>query len=173
MPSETSFSKLFLSGLKFAVDTSVFIEIEKYYSEDNNPDIWDILRLCSRNNIFVVSRTVIEELKKGKNYEKLSIYQLANSCKAKNEENSLLILKDLMGKYPKWIPPNVSTIADHHVVALAKANNYAVLSEEKSNSNRLKNFKHQDVSNKTKIPEICKLEGIDCYNLLQLVAKFK
>lgn len=156
--------------MAYSVDTSIFIRFDKYYPESENPKLWDFLRKMIQEKKFVISKEVIFELEvKNQNFNWIK-NDYPDSI-IETEEDVQVALTQLLANYSEWAKATLTrTIADHFVVALAKARSYNVLSNEKVNKKRLSTFNASMVTKNVKIPEICYLENIPHYDLPQILA---
>jgi rRNA maturation endonuclease Nob1 len=154
----------------YSFDTNVFIELERNYTREENQKMWEILESKLSNREILVSEEVIEELqiKDPKSIGKW----LKDNYKNCIVETSIEIqehVRRLVNKYKGWIDPH-STLnkADPYVIAVAIQNDIPVVTEEKINKYLVAHPNQiSEQSHALKIPNICILEGLKCYNMIK------
>ena len=120
----------------------------------------------------MISKVVIRELEKKDKEMSEWIKKINKDTIMEQGQKGNEILTQWAKKYPKRIDPDSTKInADPFVIALAKEHKISVLSNEQRNLQSLNNLNPRSVTANTKIPEICKLEGILHLDLPQFLVR--
>ena len=157
----------------FSFDTSIFVEIERYYIRSENTKLYNLLCKEILARRILVSEEVKHELSKKK--KKNGLNKL-DELKVQPEQTNISIqdrVKEIQERFPKYVDfSSTKNQADIFVIALALQNNCSVVSNEKANIESLKSMKAEHVNSKTKIPILCHLLGIKHFTFTQFVASF-
>ena len=159
--------------MKYLLDTNVFIEASRfYYPMDLFPFFWDWLIEENKKGLIFSIDWVYDEIKKGKD-------KLSEWCDKLDEKNWFLsshyevtqcIFSDIAnwvmnhGKYTKAAKDEFLSVADPWIIAKAKADNFIVVTQEKSEPQSKK---------KVFIPDICNESDVKYTNTVEMLRKLQ
>lgn len=160
----------------YSFDTDVFISIGRNYPRNlhSNENLWALLERRLNSGTIVISREVLEELKRGSDGLYNWIKSFPNSIIESSEEIQDLVSQITNDHFPGWIDPDSTEHgADPYVIAVAMTyQEGCVISNEKRNNFITQNpeqWIHQPQA--LKIPNVCDQLGIEVADfLLYLVA---
>ena len=144
---------------KYIVDTSSFTSLQRTYPRDVFPGAWTLVDRLSRSGVLLSVEDVLEELK-GQDDE---VFKWA-----KKNKSMFLPLDEAIQKEARKIlaqRPNLVDLkrrksgADPFVIAAAAVHSCAVVTEEKPSGG----------PPKVKIPDVCKLFGVRCVTVLDML----
>src|ERR1051325_4675571 len=144
---------------KYVVDTSSFTSLQRTYPRDVFPGAWTLVERLARSGVLLSVEDVLEELK-SQDDEALKW--------AKKNKSIFLPLDEPIQKQARRIlaeRPNLVDLkrkksgADPFVIAGAAVSSCAVVTEEKPSGG----------PPKVKIPDVCKLLGVRCMTMLDML----
>ncbi len=148
----------------YSIDTDALINAwRRYYPKDILPDLWDKFEEMVQNGSLIATEEVFKELNKqddeltewAKNNEKMFI-----SIDTEIQQS----VRDILQEYPKLINVKKSkSMADPWVIALAKIKKAKVVTGEKAAQSQSKKV---DKANTVKIPDICRVFNIPCFDII-------
>jgi hypothetical protein len=154
----------------YSFDSSVFIELERFYPKDQNTKLWDIISNRMKDRTILISREVIEELNElgewiDNDYPEAII---------ESTDNIQNIVSYLVNKYYNndLTSLRIDNSVDPFVIAVAKEFNVSVVSLERINKTIVEN--PQLIYNPNlipKIPNICHIEGIKHLDLISFLVE--
>lgn len=147
----------------YIVDADVFIGFYDSLPMETYETQWNLLKQYIEDGRLKICEAVFNEVKKAE--ELKSWLNNFNKLLVKCYEHDVIVeAKTIVNAYPKLLDINNSSDqSDPYVIALAKLNNYTVLSNEA----------YSEGGKKTKIPYICKQMSIDCMNTRQFYIEEK
>lgn len=147
--------------MKYLFDSDILINSNRYVPRKRFGSFWDKIEEYIESDEIGILKIVRNEIEKGTDdlYNWLSRFPATKFINEKAEEEVLLIVKDIVNKYPDLVNPlNTGDQADPYLVAYAKVRNLSVITYESPRSPK-------------KIPEICKTMGVNCMNLEEFLEK--
>lgn len=139
---------------KYITDTDVLIGFYDSLPMDIYKTQWNKIGDYIQNGQLLICEAVFNEIKKAEDF-KLWLTNYKGFLLKCYTEEVLVEAKVIINKYRKLIDiNNQSDQSDPYIIALAKINDYTVLSNER----------YSEGGNKTKIPFVCKEMGIKCIN---------
>lgn len=142
----------------FAVDTSCLIEgWNTLYPQDINPGFWEVVDEYLQAGRLISPKEVLEEIKRKDDNLKKWASARPNLFRELTD-SEYADMRGILRNFPELTNPDADRdYADPFVVALAKTNGYAVLTEERMTSRR----------STPRIPTVCKHYNVQCLSLLQ------
>ena len=150
--------------MRYSIDTSAIIECWwRQYPPEVFHTVWIKLENLIEKNIIIAIDDVLFELEKKED----AIYKWAlerRNMFLPHDVRIELAGKSIIQNYKRLIDErNIRSGADPWVIALAKVESYAVITDEKPTGNL----------NKPNIPDVCYALNIPCINMLQLFKEQK
>ena len=145
--------------LRYSIDSDVLIQAWRDYPIDNFPSVWNSLESMAERGIIGVSELILDELKRGGD----DLYKWA-----KDLQSTIVIpttaeieseVAYLVNEYSNFGIITGKNMGDPFVVALARANNCSVVTNEKRSGNL----------NGPKIPDICLSENITWVRFVDII----
>ena len=156
----------------YCMDTSAFIRLDRDYSREVFPSLWDdfIITLVNESRL-IATEEVKEELKR-KDDELFK--WVTNHCSGilmKTETKILTRVNEIMGRFPNLIDPNNPTHnqADPFVIALALETQNVLPGIEQDMETMVISYeKYTGNLNGPKMPDICKYYGLKVGKLIDI-----
>ena len=150
-----------LSNAKYVIDTCSLTELRKTYPFKMFAPVWNKLKDLVNKGIIISTEEVFEELKMNDD-DVFQWVKINSKMFIPLDEAIQLKAQEILTTHPNLIDiKNKKSSADPFVIALALLNNCTVVSEENPSGG----------PNKSKIPDVCKYNKVDCIKLLSLLEK--
>src|SRR5437016_7896189 len=144
---------------KYVVDTSSFTSLQRTYPRDVFPGAWTLVDKLSRSGVLVSVEDVLEELK-GQDDAVFKWAKKNKSIFLPLDEAIQTEAKNILGQRPNLVDlKRRKSGADPFVIAAAAVYSCAVVTEEKPSGG----------PPKVKIPDVCKLLGVRCMTVLDML----
>ncbi|MDO8571902.1 MAG: DUF4411 family protein [bacterium] len=146
--------------IKYCLDSSAFIDSwRRYYPPKVFPTLWEGLSELIVSGRIIVCKEAEKEIMNG-NDELKTWFKLNKKCVVPYDNNQLVIVSEIVNKYPKVSQYNKPrpAHADPFVVALAKARNATVVTWEGLNGS----------SDNPAIPNLCREYQVSWCNMVDL-----
>lgn len=152
---------LFSAAGKYCVDTCSLTEMRRRYSRDVFPGAWAKLDALASAKIIVSVEDVLEELEQED--DEILEWALRHSDIFLDLDEAIQQhARDILVRHPTLVDlKKKKSSADPFVIAAAKAYGYTVVTEEKPSGG----------PPKKKIPDVCKIEGVECITLLEMLRR--
>lgn len=147
----------------YCIDScSLMKSMRDRYPIDSFPGLWEQLGSAFESKMLVSSKLVLDEIKKGdddlvkwvKPYEKYFV---------EVDSAQLTEVGTILNKHKGLVDPKATReSADPYLVALAKINEYVLVTEEER-------MTLQPNSKKTKLPNVCETENIRCIRIVDMI----
>lgn len=145
--------------MSYSIDTSSLIDASLLYPPDVFPGVWELMEEMIAQGELVASKQVYVELSQ-KEDSLLEWAKCHDSMFVEVDEETQEIVKSLPD-LEKLVDPNKAREdADPFVIALAKREGRAVVSEERPSGTP---------ANKLKIPDVCERVSVPCMRLLEML----
>ena len=146
--------------MKYSLDSDAIINAWRDYPIQNFPNIWDWVENLGREQIGGMSEVVFQELERGgdecynwfKDRKELFVHP--------NDEDIQNEVRRLVNTYNFGLTASKNA-GDPYVIALAKVKNAVVVTNESPSNNM----------NGPKIPDVCRVEGIQRIKFVQVITK--
>jgi len=142
----------------YVIDTCSLTALRRVYPEDVFPGVWDKLDKIAESGLLISTEEVYEELK----VQEDVVFQWAKNHSTifqPLDEITQREVKNILARHPDLIDlKKKKSSADPFLIACAKVNSCAVVTEERSSGAALR----------PKIPDVCRYERIVCISLLEL-----
>jgi hypothetical protein len=144
--------------------------MKRHYS--NNEKLWKIFENKLNRKEFIVSKEVIKELNIKDDGIVDWLKKFPDSIIETNEDVQDKLV-EIMNNYPKWIDPqSTKNLADPFVIAVAKTYKCKLITQERYNFHMDNNINYAvENQHKLKIPNICKLENIEYFDLVTFLVE--
>lgn len=126
----------------YSIDTGALIDLERLYSHETFPSVWNRFESIVTEGRVVAARAVRGELEFQKDY----IWRWSKAYLVFNDpdKEQLEVVSNIVNNFPGLVPlSKTSDVADPFVIALAKVKNHTVITTEIPDPN------------KHKIPGVC------------------
>ena len=144
---------------KYVVDTSSFTSLQRTYPRDVFPGAWTLVDRLSRSGVLVSVEDVLEELK-GQDDEVFKWAKKNKSIFLPLDEPIQTEARKILAERPNLVDlKRRKSGADPFVIAAAAVYSCAVVTEEKPSGG----------PPKVKIPDVCKLLGVRCIPVLDML----
>lgn len=139
----------------YIIDSDVLISLYDNLPMETYETQWNMLRKYIEEGRIIICDAVFNEIKKAEELKDWlnGLRKFVVPCHVRD---IIVEAKIIINDYPKLIDiNNPSDQSDPYVIAIAKMNNYTILSNES----------YGEGGKKTKIPYICKKLAVDCLNI--------
>ncbi|KJU82461.1 hypothetical protein MBAV_005346 [Candidatus Magnetobacterium bavaricum] len=159
--------------LKYALDSSIFIEAKnRYYSFDLCPGFWDALLWHHNRNLLSSIDRIKAELDRGDDdLTKWINKTMPKTCFVSTDDPEVI---RWFGQIVTWVQAqsqfiqaakaDFAKVADGWLIAYAKANNLVLVTHEVYN---------QFAKGKVKIPNVCKAFNVTCVDTFDMLKDLK
>lgn len=148
---------------KYLIDTDVLIGFYESIPMEIYETQWELIKSYISEEKIILCEAVVGEVKKADELKQW-LSQFSKNIVPCYTREVIVEAKTIINDFPKLIDVvNPSDQADPYVIAVAKLNNYTVLSNEILSEG----------GKKMKIPYVCKQLSIDCMNTKQFYQEEK
>lgn len=138
----------------YIIDSDVLIGLYDNLPMETYETQWNMLKKYIEEGRIIICDAVFNEIKKAEELKKW-LNELKKFVVPCYTRDIIVEAKIIVNDYPKLIDiNNPSDQSDPYVIAIAKMNNYTILSNES----------YGEGGKKTKIPYVCKKLSVDCLN---------
>lgn len=146
--------------MKYSVDTNVFINLSRYYPRDIFPSVWEWVEILIASGEIRAISEVKTEIENGSD-DLVNWSKMMTDLYVPLDLDIQAAVREIMAKYINLVnanSPKKKSQMDPFVIALAKVNSCAVVSNERR-SNDL---------NTPKIPDVCDDMGIPFFSFFEM-----